>query len=70
MGKFPMAYSFFYHIFNTFAYKLNKLECNCKSKSYWLKNKKQANDWQSNWVNRLALSANGVAILFGPIWLH
>ena len=25
LGKFPMAYSFFCHNFNTFAYKLNKL---------------------------------------------
>jgi hypothetical protein len=25
LGKFHMAYSFFWHNFNTFAYKLNKL---------------------------------------------
>ena len=33
MGKFHMAYSFFSHNFNIFAYKLNKLGCNGKSKS-------------------------------------
>lgn len=33
MDKFPMAYSFFCHNFNTFAYRLNKLGRNGKSKS-------------------------------------